>query len=285
MTSKQSADRWRGLLGGIPPGARVMLTAFLLIIGAGYCVAVANIYHSHQMADGKEGMTIDDVRAVYGGLRVAEGEAVPSRMLTMITGAMRQYIDSDEDFTILEDWLKEGGMEAGLDQGTGSKTPRRILILTCLRCHAQSTETEISQKSPFGPDDFDVDYAMLSSFASAGPAPTGEPIEAPPQYTIPRLVLVSHVHMLAIPVFTLIVALLFSMTRFPARPRAWLTPLPMMALILDFAGWWLARMAGSFVFVLLGAGAIFGLIFGFQILVVFIDLWRPASRGAPVVPD
>ena len=103
MTNTQTQPRWTGILATLPGGAKIMLTIFLAIIGSGYLVAVANIFYSHQMADGKEGVTLDDLRAVYSGMEVpAEAEEIPSRMLTMIRGEMRQYIWSDASFPGLE---------------------------------------------------------------------------------------------------------------------------------------------------------------------------------------
>lgn len=279
MNMPDGDDRWQGVLPRLPTAVRVTLSAFLAMIGAGYLSAVANIYHSHRMADGKEGMSVDDIRAVYSGLSVVRAKEtdIPSRMLTMIRGAMREYVTTDEDFNILESWLKRGGRQEALDEGERRKTPRRALMRNCLRCHGVSTGTEISRKSPFGPDDFEVDYGMLSKFVAASTESSGETVNLAPQYTMARLVLVSHVHMLAIPMFTLIVALLFMMTRLPWGLRSYLTPIPMIALAMDFAGWWVSRGAASFVWVILAAGAIFGLVFGIQLFAVAIDLWRPAS--------
>ena len=81
--SPKTEDRWTGALAKLPTGARLMLTAFLAIIGTGYLVAVLNIYHSHSKADGVDGMSLDDIRAVYSGLTVARGRPAPSRMLTV----------------------------------------------------------------------------------------------------------------------------------------------------------------------------------------------------------
>ncbi|MCG8408719.1 MAG: hypothetical protein MI923_26235 [Phycisphaerales bacterium] len=281
MTDADRQDRWRGLLPAIPAGARVMLTAFLLIIGTGYIVAVANIFHEHQQADGKPGLSIDDVRAVYGRLTVARDEVIPSRMLTMVRGAMREYIDDEEDFEILETWLKNGGSEAGLNEGPRRKTPRRALMRNCMRCHAQSSGTDISKEAPFGPDEFEVDYQLISPFVASTSESSGGFVEVPPQYTIPRLVLVSHIHMLSIPMFTLVVAMLFTMTRWPPSLRGLLTPIPMLALVFDFSGWWLARFADPFVYILAGAGGLFGMVFGLQIVAVLIDMWRPAPVSRP----
>ena len=283
MRMSHRVDRWKGALSEVPAGVRIMLTAFLAIMGAGYLVAVANIYHSHGMADGKEGLSIADVRAVYSGLQVAANEAIPSRMLTMIHGSMREYIDTDEDYAILEKWLTSGGSEQGLDEGEARKTPRRALMRNCLRCHAESTGTAISKEAPFGPDDFDVDYGMISKFVSVRTSESSENmVDVPPQYTLSRLVLISHVHMLAIPMFTLVVGLLFALTRLPSSWRAWLTPLPMLAVGLDFCGWWLSRVGGPFIYLILGAGALFGIVFGLQVTAIAVDLWWPRGPTASI---
>lgn len=277
-------DPWHGRLGGLPGPLRLTLAAFLAIIGTGYLVAVANIFHAHQLADGRPGLTLDDVRAVYGGLTVDRKEPVPSRMLTMLRTSMRQYIEDDDEFLILENWLTAGGDAAGLDAGEGRKTPRRILVRNCLRCHAQTSSEEIARTAPFGPDDMTIDPAALAHLTATPPAAAGGTVRLPPQYTVSRLVLVSHVHMLSIPMFTLVLAALFHGSRMPRRARAALTPVPMVALVFDFAGWWLARVADGFVYVLAGAGAVFGLAFGLQIVVVLVDLLRgpPALDSDPV---
>jgi len=185
MTQPDTSAPWTGRLRSMPVGGRVMLTGFLIILGAGYLTAVLNIYHRHQLADGVEGMSIDDIRAVYSGLEIREGKPIPSRMLTMIGTEMRQYFRSDADFDVLAGWLKKGGREPELDDGEGKRTPRRVMIRSCLRCHAQTAETEISQRSPFGPDEWDVDYAALSKFVSPTTTAPGDTTRAPPQYRHP----------------------------------------------------------------------------------------------------
>lgn len=276
--SPNTEDRWTGALAKLPRGARLMLTAFLAIIGTGYLIAVLNIYHSHSKADGVDGMSLDDIRAVYSGLTVARGRPSPSRMLTMIQTTMREYISSEEDFEVLQAWLKEGGGKDTFDEGKGKKTPRRIIMRNCLRCHAASTDTDISRHAPFAPDEWDVKHAGLSEFLSPVAEP-GKPTRVPPQYQIPRLILVSHMHMLSIPMFTLVVGLLFMTARVSPGVRGFLTPLPMLALVFDFGGWWLARTADVFIFAIAGAGGVFGVVFGIQLLVVTIDMWRPMREA------
>lgn len=267
-----------------PTGFRVMLSAFVFMIGVGYLFALANIYHQHQMADGRAGLSLDDLRASYSGLTVKRSKetVIPSRMLTMLRTSMREYVEDGADFEVLESWLKAGGSEAGMSEGEARRTPERMLILNCMRCHAQSANTDISRKAPFGPDDFTVDYEMIRPLVATETNLENDEVFVPPQLTVPRLVLVTHAHMLAIPMFTLVVGALFACARFPRRARGWLTPLPMIVLIFDFAGWWLARGIPASIYVIAGAGAVFGAVFGLQIVVVLIDLWRPEKRSASV---
>lgn len=297
MSGPVSWSQLGGGLGRLPAGLRLMIGTFVVIIGLGYLAAIANVFYSHRLADGAEGLGIGDICAVYGGMRAADAKAsgaATSRMLTMVRGAMRQYFDSDEDYAILEKWLVAGANPAGLDAGDGRQTPRRVLIRNCLRCHAISTGSEIARKAPFGKDEFDADAAMLARFTGFGGASDGGSQNetggssdgagafAPPQYDVPRLLLVSHQHMLAIPIFTLLIGGLFAATRWPARFRAILVPLPMLATLLDFSGWYLARVWSGGALLIAVMGGVFGLAFGVQILAVLIDLTRP-HRSEPGV--
>lgn len=272
-----------------------MLTAFLAIIAAGYLIAVANIFERHGMADARAGLSTGDIRAVYSGGPRAAGDAVTSHMLTMLSGAMRQYVSSETDYAILETWLKAGGSEAGLDafpststsEGEESssrrrraKTPRRIIIRDCMRCHAQSSNTDIARIAPFGKDEFDVDYAMISKFIS-GDGSGSTPGRSPPQYDRARLILHSHQHMLAIPMFTLAVGLLFMLTRTPSKLKSVLLPLPMLAAVADFASWWLARTSDVWTYAIAAAGGVFGASLAIQIAMTVVDLWRPIRAASP----
>ncbi|MEP0843330.1 MAG: hypothetical protein HRF43_11560 [Phycisphaerae bacterium] len=272
----------------LPASARLMLTGFLAITGTGYLVAVANIYYSHRAADGNpESLSLDDVRAVYAGLtvEVKAGQAPPSRMLEMARTKMREFFKSDAEFEALEGWLIAGARQEtfqtplpGVD-----KSPHDILSDSCIRCHAPDGEKaqEKAHKSPFAADILSpVDYQLISKFTRSAVTETAGQARVPPQST-QRLVLVSHVHMLSIPVFTLMTSLLCALTRLPALLRGPLVAVPMLALVVDFAGWWLARQWAPAVWLIVGAGPVFGVFFGAQVVVAFLAMWfgrRPENE-------
>ncbi|MDD5461320.1 MAG: hypothetical protein PHG00_06765 [Methylococcales bacterium] len=46
---------------------RILNTVFLLMIGLGYLMALADIYYTHQGLDGKAGLSVKDVVISYHG--------------------------------------------------------------------------------------------------------------------------------------------------------------------------------------------------------------------------
>jgi len=262
----------------LPTPLKLVLTVFLAMLGAGYLFAIANIYASHSGADGKPGLSFDDLKAVYSGITVdrSTARAVPPHMLKMIEGAMRQYLADDADYAVLHAWLAEGDGEAGLDLERNGLTPRRVITLNCLRCHAADSGERIATKAPFGPDQLTVDYEMISKFTTAGTTQAAGTVRIGPE-SVPHLILITHAHMLAIPIFTLIVAFLFWLTPLPAGVRSPLVPVPMLALVVDFSSWWLARISPAFCYAIAAAGGIYGAVFGFQLLAVAYAMWRPQS--------
>ncbi len=267
----------------LPTPLKLVLTAFLAMLGAGYLFAIANIYASHSGADGKPGLTIDDLKAVYSGVTVEKSSAksAPSIMLKMIEGAMRQYVSDSADFLVLHDWLADGNGEPGLEKERDGRTPRRVITLNCLRCHAADSGELIGTKAPFGPDQLTVDYKMISQFTTPGTATEAGTVRIGPQ-SAPHLILITHAHMLAIPIFTLIVAFLFWLTPLPRGFRAIVAPIPMLTLVFDFSSWWLARVAPGAIYVIAAAGAAYGSAFGLQLLSIAYATWRrPPANQSP----
>lgn len=276
-----AAPRGSFRLRDLPFPLRLTLAIFALLVGAGYGFAVANIVASHQMADGVPGLSLNDLRVVFAGGNVARSGsgAVPSRMLQMLEGAMRQYVSDDAEFAVLRDWLAAGAPATELDAAHGERSAERTIILNCLRCHAADSGEPIGRKSPFGPDQLTVAPQMIAPFLPKAATGGAAGVEVEPQPAA-HLILITHAHMLAIPVFTLIVAGLFSAARFPSRVRAAVLPAPMAALAVDFSSWWLARAWPGAIYLIAVAGAVFGVAFAAQLLAVLVELVRPARRRA-----
>lgn len=266
--------------------AKVLLTLFLVLVGAGYLVAVLNIYERHHDADGDPALTTDDIRCVYHGMhKVASGDASlrpPSPMLKAVLpgGTMRKQLEKGGEPAIraLITWLEAGAKEADFDRADtprpGDPSPQDVIAKQCVRCHnAQSGDaTDI----PYAPDrDAAPQFAMVTAKAASVLEPTTQPSQ--PAYIAPmsfaQLVQVTHAHILTIPIVALIVGGLFLLTGLPAWIKLVLGPLPMLAVVCDIASWWLARPFEPFIHVIAAAGAVFGASFGLQILCVFGSLW------------
>ncbi|HEY3243022.1 MAG TPA: hypothetical protein VGM03_06685 [Phycisphaerae bacterium] len=298
-------------LRSLPIAARLMLTMFLMMIGSGYLMALGNLYYRFEFADGKPGLSLDDFRAHFHGLDVAAetaprasgatGGVAKSRMLEMVEPGrkMHRYLAKGGDPAIrsLIGWLKAGAQRdtfetAGTSADPDDPSPSRVILKQCLRCH--NVDSGEKQDTPYGPDLFTVDYDMVYKFAApgtgkgvalatAGSTAEGAPAEHVPAQALDQLFLVAHIHMLSMPVFTLIVGGLFLMSGRKCTTRGAIAVLPMAAMFIDFASWWLARESLLFVHVTNVMGAVFGLFLAVQMIAVLGALWfdPPRRTSAP----
>ena len=260
--------------------AKLLITLFLGIVGPGYLFGTANIMLKHQDADLEPGLTLDDLRRTFHGLEktiTPEAEVtVNSLMLEQVRpgGEMREYLEDGGEPAVnsLIGWLEGGAKEDGF--AAGDPSPQNVIKSCCIDCHhADGGDME---DLPFAANDkADPEYALVMKAAK----PEFETHESGPQTvflaptSVNKLVHVTHVHILAIPVFTLLVGVLFLMTGFSEKVKLLLGPLPMLAVFLDISGWWLARLVEPFIFVIAGAGALFGATYALQILAILASMW------------
>lgn len=292
-------------LTSLPVSAKVLLTLFLALIGVGYLAAVGNLYQQHHLADGVEGLTLDDLLVTFHGMEIIveppsadqPTPAAMSRMLEMIEpgGDMRKHVTKGGPKSVraLEAWLKGGASESTFKSKSlaaeGDPSADDVIARRCLRCH--NADGGEKADAPYGPDLFTTDYAMIHRFAAPGSAlaaPSTDATDGPTiktmgPMTMPHLLLITHIHMLSIPVFTLIVSGLFYITCSSSAIKRALVPIPMICLVFDFSGWWLARIAEPFIYVIAAAGAVYGLTLAVQLLSVAASLWsgrQPANTSS-----
>lgn len=262
-----------------PVSLRIVMTAFLAMIGTGYLFALGQIYEVHRGADGREGLSFNDLKAVYAGVTVEVDEQtqLPSRMLEMIRGEMREFLPTEAAFASLEAWLLDGAPEEGFTMAypPADLAPQEIIQDYCLRCHVPDGETgqEKAHRSPFAEDLFDeASYELVSEYtAGETVVKSGEARLGP--VSRKHLILITHAHMLSIPMFTLITSVLVLGTRLPGALKGVVTATPMVALVFDFAGWWLARVWPVSVWLIALSGPVYGLFLAVQILAAFGAMW------------
>lgn len=272
--------------------AKITATAFLILIGAGYFVAVTKVYVWHNMADGAPGLSMDDLRAVYHGLvKAIPPEARQAPISTMLKevnpgGKMRKHLlkGGDPAKWALIGWLEQGAKTETFDKpGVSHKqdvpSPQQVIAERCIKCHnaADGEEREI----PYSPDAKSApQYALVAKKALPPPVSPEADIRYFDPMDARELLHVTHVHMLAIPVFAIFVAGMFLHTGMAPWLKLIIAPLPMLALCVDFACWWLARSWEPAVYGIAAAGAVFGAAFGLQILSTLASMWvgrKPAE--------
>lgn len=287
MTVSQMAG-----LAGLPMPAKVMVTAFLALIGVGYLVAVFNVYEHHQEADLRPGLTLDDLRRVYHGLDAPvtrqRSSSLPSRMLKEVLpgGRMRKHLESGGEAAVesLISWLQSGAGEADFTRPIpsvpGGLSPQSVVTAQCVRCHNPMGD---AAEHPYATDaDSRADYALVARLALPLPGPTTQETRVVHLAPAGRaaLIQITHAHILAMPVFALAVGALFLLTGLRPGIKAMVAPAPMIALCVDFGSWWLARISETFVYVIGAAGAVFGITLAVQITAVLGSMWLgPVARA------
>ncbi len=227
-------------LGKIPMSFKLGLTAFLLVAGIGYLLGFANIWLSYSGIDGKPGLSVADVRLAFYGDRGV------TKLQKAIDGAMKQYLASDADGARIKDWINAGAKESRF-------ADVKSAFETCLACHSKDVKTA---------------GVVLEDYAGVSPL-----VALDTGMSIPRLVTLSHIHVLATLPLIFALCLVFSFARFPNWFKGLVIVYSFASIVADIGSWWLAKASGALaVFVILG-GLALAVAFLVLILLSLYDIW------------
>lgn len=236
-TSTESYTRFKD----ISISERILNTVFLLTVGLGYIVALANLYYTHQGGDGKPGLSIDDVIIYY------HGSATQSRLGTAINGAMKPNLRYKSDIDVILRWINNGA-----DKPEFTKKIAPILNRDCIICHTPSVNPSLPDLT---------NYEGVVKVTSAGGA------------TIPRLIRVSHIHLFGIAFILFFIGKIFLLCDINIYVKRITVVIPFIAMLFDVLSWFITKSVPSFAYLVVTSGALMGLSMGLQILLSVYQMW------------
>jgi len=233
----------------LPLPLKVLVTCFLLLMGAGYLVSMLNLYLTYSLVDGKPGVSPDDLkRAFYG-----------DRKRTMLAakidgGSMEQFLPNPVQKNTILNWIQDGAKEADFHAKI-----QPILKDRCVRCH-----------NPMGVMSYRsfIDYKDVKEVVKVD---RGEPVQFWAR--------VAHSHIQAFALMFLCFGIIFYCTRLSERIKGAVIVLPFAAVLMDFGTRALAKLNPNFVYGVMLGGALLGISFAVMILMPLYEMWvkREAS--------
>jgi len=218
------------------PG-RVLVTLFVLTMGAGYLSALAQLHATHSSRE--------DVVAAFHG---SPGHA---RLVVMAEGDMRQHLKSDAELATIKRWVAGGSTRESWEP------VQTILAGRCIRCHSAGKEKE---------------DAPLDTYENVQ-----RQVQIEPLISTRRLIALTHIHVLAMGCLFGLLGGLFCATSFSPRVKLVAVALPFIGMGMDFSGWWLARQAEVWCDMILVGGALTGVGLGGLVLGTLGDVWLRRS--------
>ncbi|HMP04325.1 MAG TPA: hypothetical protein PKD86_15940 [Gemmatales bacterium] len=286
-------------LRNLPLPARLVLALFLIGGGFGYLSALVQLHFAHSKT-GTLIPTRKDVRDIYGGgppviplVRLLEApESEPFNGQGSMKAAFfeksgnwrrvaalppaeleRTRAEREGERLALLAWIRAGATEESFDQdrwalpealkgqpltadytfedeGVQFIKVASILGDRCLRCHMEGGVDAQAVKYPLDT------YERLAKYLT--------PISA--GFTVERLAQHTHTHLLSLSMFFLLTGLIFALTSYPVWLRVLLAPLVLLAQLVEFACWWLARWQPLAADVIMVSGGVVGVGLALQVL-------------------
>lgn len=220
---------------------KLLYTAFLLLMGTGYLMALVYLYTSHEGHDGKPGVSIQDIAENYYGNRSG------TRLEAAIRGPMAGYIQRDDRHMIVE-WLKSGAPEQGYRE-----TVRPILEKSCLQCHSPASGLKVP------------DLSTYQGIQTVAKVDTGESLHT--------LVKLSHIHLFGIGLVALGIGLVFRLAAVATWLKATLMVSPFVAIFADILAWFLTKWDPVYAYTVVAAGGLLGLAWAGQMVISLYQIW------------
>jgi len=240
------SDTVRFRLSQLPTAPRVLLTAFALMMGIGYLVSLANLFFTYSDADGKPGVTPEDLKIrLYGNRDRTVLESVISP-----GGKMAIYLLDPAEREKIIHWVHNGALV------TRFSTVQPIFERNCVRCH---NSNGLASFRPL------TNYQQVSAVAQVDQG------ESPGTWAR-----VAHAHIQGLGLVYLALGLMFSFCAFKENIKAFVVAAPFMFMLMDFGTRGLVRFNENMIYGVLISGMGLGAATGTMILGILWELWvRP----------
>ncbi|WP_333875027.1 hypothetical protein [Methylobacter sp.] len=221
---------------------KVLFTGYLCTVGIGYFFALVQILFTHGMADGKFGLSVDDIVYSYYGNR--SGTVLEQKL----NGSMKDKAPEQERFKIME-WVRDG---ASIDDYKADGVDK-IIESRCVMCH---------NKEASGIPDF----TKFESLKALSTQDTGA--------TFSSLIRVSHIHLFGISFIFMFIGLIFSFAETTTTQYKCIAiGMPYVFLIADILSWWLTKIHPMFAWLVILAGMGMAVSFMFMWATSILEMW------------
>lgn len=251
----------RSRLATLPVGARLGLAMLVLVFIGGFIASAAHLYLHHSKKDEEPGLSLDDLKGAYHGVRTR------APLVRALERGHPETLAPDDRKALL-DWLASDRLDARYDDpDLGDRAPAELIAANCLECHSRRSADrhEIARSLPL---DYWDDVRRLAFGKELNPVP------------VPILVISTHTHALSLAAVSAAVLALLWMTGWSRAVTSTLAFLAGAGLAADIGGWWLARLDDSFVWAIIVGGGAYNASMALSLLLVLVDLLRPAPRRA-----
>jgi len=225
----------------LPVSMRTLFTGTLLVVGLGYLFAIMYVFAAHSAADGKPGLSVDDIKITYSG----NTEITP--LESALRGPMSGMLPQKDLATVL-DWIRDGANKRSYGEGIET-----IVETNCLSCH-DGSNPHLSNL-----DGYEKIQEVVAQDTGAD------------MYTLVR---VSHIHLFGLTFIFFIIGFIFSHAYFrPVWLKSAIIAAPFAGVIADVLGWYVTKVFTPFAWVVLIAGAVNGLAFAVMWVVSMYQMW------------
>ncbi len=219
---------------------KCLFSSYLLVMGMGALLATAQILMTHGLADGKAGLSFDDIVYSY------QGDPKHSKIETKLNGSMRDKASSADKLAIIK-WVRHGAPKQQWDENI-----KDIFYKNCISCHSVI---------PGLPNFTRYDNVKKVAQSESGASFT-------------MLTRVSHIHIFSISFIFLFNGIIFSYAiGIKEWQKALLVSLPFLFLSVDVFSWWLTKIHADFAWVTIISGVGYYLCWVITWLISMYQMW------------
>jgi hypothetical protein len=225
----------------LPISMRTLFTGALLVLGLGYLFASLYVFAAHSGADGKPGLSVEDIKITYSG------SSETTQLESALQGPMSNMLPQ-RDLAAMIDWIRDGAIKK-----TYTSSIEAIVADNCLSCH-DGSNPHLTNLDGF------------ENITSVVAQDTGADL-----FTLVR---VSHIHLFGVTFIFFILGFIFSHSFLrPLWFKSLIIITPFLGVMADVIGWYITKVFPPFAWVVLIAGLFNGLAFAIMWTVSMYQMW------------